>query len=102
MENLNNTVEQEPNDKDLKKIIEERFAQVRNQAMVTGFKVSNQRILDKINAFEKTPGSKSNNDHKRLIKDIKKFCEQALARKQAEAEAAAVAEDEESLSESEA
>ncbi len=38
-------------------------------------------ILDKIVAFERTPGSKSNNDHKRLIKDIKNFCEIGLSHK---------------------
>ena len=49
--------------------------------MILGFRVACSTIRDKINAFERTPGSKSNNDHKRLIKDIKKFVEQGLARK---------------------
>ena len=49
--------------------------------MILGFRVACSTIRDKINAFERSPGNKSNNDHKRLIKDIKKFVEQGLARK---------------------
>jgi hypothetical protein len=52
--------------------------------MILGFRVSCQSILDKINAFERSPGSKSNDDHKRLIKEIKKFVEQGLARQMKE------------------
>lgn len=66
---------------ELKDAIEEQLSKIRRQSMVLGFRVSCQTILDKIVAFERTPGTKSNNDHKRLIKDIKKFVEQGLARK---------------------
>lgn len=69
------------NNDELKDAIEETLSKIRRQSMVLGFRVSCQTILDKINAFEKSPGSKSNNDHKRLIKDIKKFVEQGLDRK---------------------
>ena len=66
---------------ELKDAIEEQLSKIRRQSMALGFRVGCQTILDKIVAFERTPGSKSNNDHKRLIKDIKKFVEQGLARK---------------------
>lgn len=66
---------------ELKGAINETLSKIRTQSMILGFRVSCQSILDKIAAFERTPGSKSNNDHKRLIKDIKKFVEQGLARK---------------------
>lgn len=68
------------NNDELKGAIEETLSKIRRQSMILGFRVSCQSILDKINAFERSPGSKSNNDHKRLIKDIKKFVEQGLAR----------------------
>lgn len=79
----NKTIENQEetlNNDELKGAIEETLSKIRRQSMILGFRVSCQSILDKINAFERSPGSKSNNDHKRLIKDIKKFVEQGLAR----------------------
>lgn len=85
MENENTIIEEQENpsmnNDELKDAIEETLSKIRRQSMILGFRVSCQSILDKINAFERSPGSKSNNDHKRLIKDIKKFVEQGLARK---------------------
>ena len=72
-ENLNND--------ELKGAIEEVMSKLRRQSMLLGAQVICQTVLDKIIKFENTPGSKSNNDHKRLIKDIKKFCEVGLSRK---------------------
>ena len=66
---------------ELKDAIEEQLSKIRNQSMILGFRVACQTVLDKITTFERTPGGKSNNDHKRLIKEIKKFVEQGLARK---------------------
>ena len=83
-ENKNPIEEQETptmNDDELKGAIEEQLSKIRSQSMILGFRVACSTISDKINAFERIPGSKSNNDHKRLIKDIKKFVEQGLARK---------------------
>lgn len=69
------------NNDELKDAIEETLSKIRRQSMLLGFQVSCQTILDKIVAFEKRPGSKSNNDHKRLIKDIKQFVEIGISRK---------------------
>ena len=69
------------NDDELKGAIEEQLSKIRSQSMIIGFRVACQTVLDKINKFERAPGSKSNNDHKRLIKDIKKFVETGLSRK---------------------
>ena len=66
---------------ELKDAIEETLSKIRRQSMLLGFQVASQTVLDKITVFERKPGSKSNNDHKRLIKDIKQFVEQALSRK---------------------
>lgn len=85
MEELNNTIEEQEkptmNDDELKGAIEEQLSKIRRQSMILGFRVACQAVLDKINEFERSPGNKSNNDHKRIIKDIKKFVEQGLARK---------------------
>lgn len=71
-----------PEEKDeLKEAIEGTLSKLRRQSMLLGFQVSCQTVLDKITAFERKPGSKSNNDHKRLIKEIKAFVEQGLSRK---------------------
>lgn len=70
----------ETND-ELKVAIGETLSKLRRQNMLLGFQVACQTVLDKITAFERKPGSKSNNDHKRLIKDIKLFVEQGLSRK---------------------
>ena len=86
MEDEMKTIENQENDKPildddaLRGAIEEQLSKIRRQSMILGFRVACQSTLDKIANFERTPGSKSNNDHKRLIKDIKKFCEQGLAR----------------------
>lgn len=66
---------------ELKEAIEETLSKIRRQSMLLGAQVICQTILDKIVAFERKPGSKSNNDHKRLIKDIKQFAEIGLSRK---------------------
>lgn len=87
-ENKNVELENEVNepitleDKDeLKDAIEETLSNLRMQSMLLGAQAICQTILDKITVFERTPGGKSNNDHKRLIKDIKNFCEVGLSRK---------------------
>lgn len=69
------------NNDELKSAIEEGMSKLRRQSMLLGAQVICQTVLDKITKFENTPGSKSNNDHKRLIKDIKKFCEVGVSRK---------------------
>lgn len=66
---------------ELKDAIEETLSKLRRQSMLLGAQAICQTILDKILVFERKPGSKSNNDHKRLIKDIKNFCEVGLSRK---------------------
>ena len=71
-----------PMDNDeLKSAIQEQLHKIQSQNLALGFRVCYQTVLDKITAFERSPGNKSNNDHKRLIKDIKKFVETGLSRK---------------------
>ena len=80
----NNTIEQQVDTEqkdELKTAIEKTLDKIRSQGMLIGAQVMLQTVLDKITDFERKPGSKSNNDHKRLIKDIKQFCERGLSRK---------------------
>ena len=65
---------------ELKSAIQEQLRKIQSQNLALGFRVCCQTVLDKITAFERSPGNKSNNDHKRLIKDIKKFVETGLSR----------------------
>ena len=76
----NETITSEAKD-ELKDAIEETMSKLRMQSMLLGAQAVCRTILDKITIFERTPGSKSNNDHKRLIKDIKNFVEIGLSRK---------------------
>lgn len=69
---------------ELKSAIQEQFRKIQQQNLALGFRVCCQTVLDKITAFESSPGNKSNNDYKRLIKDIKKFVETGLSRKMSE------------------
>lgn len=74
--------EVKPEEKDeLKEAIEDTLSKLRRQSMLLGAQAICQTILDKITMFERKPGSKSNNDHKRLIKDIKQFVEIGLSSK---------------------
>ena len=79
-EEANETISPEARD-ELREAIEETMSTIRMQSMLLGMQVCCRTILDKIIAFERTTGSKSNNDHKRLIKDIKQFVEIGLSRK---------------------
>lgn len=78
---IETTNESAINNDELKRAFEEKFIQIGRQNRLIGFQVACNSIFEKITVFEKTPGNKSNNDHKRLIKDIKKFCETGLSRK---------------------
>lgn len=69
------------NDEEFKEAIQAQVRKIHNQGMIVGFQTACHTMLDKIYAFERKPGSKSTNDYKRLMKDIKKFCETGVSRK---------------------
>jgi hypothetical protein len=73
-------ITEEQKDK-LEQAINAQFERIRRQSMLLGFQVAIKQIQDMIIAFDNKPGSKSNNDHKRLIKEIKRFCDTGLSRK---------------------
>ena len=75
------TVSEPATTDELKGAIEETLSKIRTQSMLLGAQAMCQTILNKIYAFESSQGKKSANDYKRLIKDVKKFCEVGLSRK---------------------
>jgi hypothetical protein len=66
---------------ELKNAIMNRMQKIYNDGMTVGLQTACHTMLDKIYAFERKPGSKSTNDYKRLMKDVKKFCEIGVSRK---------------------
>ena len=81
MDNIEEKNENPLDNDELKSAIEEQLRKIQSQNLALGFRVCCQTVLDKITAFEHSPGKKTNNDHKRLIKDIKEFVEKGLSRK---------------------
>ena len=69
-------------DDEFKKLVYERMRKIHNEGMVVGLQTACHTILDIIYSFECGPGKKSSNDYKRLIKEIKKFCEVGTSNKQ--------------------
>ena len=76
-----NLKEQHVSDEELKNTIEDQLNMIRSSSMLLGAQSICQVILNKINTFDRLDGKKTNNDHKRLIKDIRNFCEVGLSRK---------------------
>lgn len=66
---------------ELKDAISETVKKVRTQALLLGSQAMCSTILQKIKAFEQKPGKLTLNDHRRLVADIKNFCEIGLSRK---------------------
>ena len=66
---------------ELMEAVQAQMRKIHNQGMVVGFQTACHTILNQIYAFERKPGNKSANDFKRIIKDIKKFCDTGVSRK---------------------
>ena len=62
-------------DDEFKKLVYERMRKIHNDGMVIGLQTACHTILDIVYSFERSSGKKSANDYKRLIKEVKKFCE---------------------------
>lgn len=71
-----------PNDDDqLKKAVEDQLSKIRTQSILLGAQTSCSVILQKIIAWDAQPGKRTLNDHRRLIKDLRQFCEVGISRK---------------------
>lgn len=65
----------------LRKAVEEQMTKLRTQSMLMGAQTACTVILQKMEKWYSQPGKRTLNDHKRLFKDIKTFCETGISRK---------------------
>lgn len=75
------TEEDKSADDQLKSALEEQLSKIRRQSMLLGAQTICSVMLEKIIRAENLPGKRTMNDYKRLIKDLKHFCETGLSRK---------------------
>lgn len=69
------------NNDDLKSAISQTLEKIRTQNLLLGAQSMCSVILQKIIEFETKPGKRTLNDHRRLVADIKKFCQTGISRK---------------------
>ena len=76
------TEDQAESSKDpLKEAVEEQLRKIRRQNILIGAQTACKVVLEKIIVAENQPGKRTMNDYKRLIKDLKNFCNVGLSRK---------------------
>ena len=61
--------------------VESQFRKIQRQSMLIGAQTICRVILDKIAEVEAKVGKRTMNDYRRLIKDIRNFCEIGVSRK---------------------
>ena len=59
---------------------EEKFSKFQSEMMIIGVRIASRSINNMIVEFKQTPGKKSANDYKRLIKKIEEFCTRSLTK----------------------
>jgi hypothetical protein len=81
-EEIKNIEEQEDDLKfdEVKAKAEEKFSKFQSDMMILGVRIGSRTINNMITEFKQTPGKKSANDYKRLIKRIEDFCNRSLAK----------------------
>jgi hypothetical protein len=81
-EETKNTEEQENNlnFEEVKAKAEEKFSKFQSDMMILGVRIASRTINNMIVEFKQTPGKKSTNDYKRLIKKIEEFCTRSLSK----------------------
>ena len=65
----------------LKEAINEQLKKIQRQNLLLGAQTICHTVLEKILKAENQPGKRTMNDYRRLIKDLKKFCETGISRK---------------------
>ena len=75
------TMDQETGTDPLKAAIESQLRKVQRQNLLLGAQTILHTVLEKIVKAENQPGKRTMNDYRRLIKDLKHFCEVGLSRK---------------------
>lgn len=91
-EEIKNTEEQESDLKfdELKAKTEEKFSKFQSDMMILGVRIGSRTINNMIVEFKKSPGKKSTNDYKRLVKKIEEFCNRSLAKDEPSEESSTV------------
>lgn len=81
-EEMKKVEEQEGNLKfdEVKAKAEEKFSKFQSDMMILGVRIASKSINNMIAEFKQTPGKKSANDYKRLIKKIEDFCNRSLSK----------------------
>ena len=81
-EEMKNIEEQEDDLKfdEVKAKAEEKFSKFQSDMMILGVRIASKSINNMIAEFKQTPGKKSANDYKRLIKRIEDFCNRSLSK----------------------
>ena len=74
-------IEEDDKKDPLKEALEEQFKKMQTQSMLLGAQTMCSVILEKMAVWEKQPGKRTLNDHKRLIKEIKGFCLTGVSKK---------------------
>lgn len=87
-EEIKNTEEQEEdlNFDEVKTKMEEKFSKFQSDMMILGVRIGSRTINNMILEFKQSPGKKSTNDYKRLIKKIEEFCSRSLAKDESSTE----------------
>ena len=75
------TSEQNNEEDPLKEAINEQLKKIQRQNLLLGAQTILHTVLEKILKAEMQPGKRTMNDYRRLVKDLKKFCETGLSRK---------------------
>lgn len=75
------TLEQSNEEDPLKEAINEQLKKIQRQNLLLGAQTICHTVLEKILKAENQPGKRTMNDYRRLIKDLKKFCETGISRK---------------------
>ena len=75
------TSDQNNEEDPLKEVINEQLRKMQRQNLLLGAQTICHTVLEKILKVEMQPGKRTMNDYRRLIKDLKKFCQTGISRK---------------------
>lgn len=75
------TSDQNNEEDPLKEVINEQLRKIQRQNLLLGAQTICHTVLEKILKVEMQPGKRTMNDYRRLIKDIRHFCEIGISRK---------------------
>lgn len=65
----------------LKEAINDQLKKIQRQNLLLGAQTICHTVLEKILKAENQPGKRTMNDYRRLIKDLKQFCQTGISRK---------------------